>query len=399
MDNVLAQRISHLKESSTLKMAKMSRELAAKGLDIINLSLGEPDFDTPEHIKNAGIEAIRNNITHYPPVAGFPDLRKAVADKFLRENGLNYTPNQVVVSTGAKQSIANVLQSLLQEGDEIIIPSPFWVSYPETVKLAEATSVFVHAGIDQDFKITPAQLEKAITPKTKAFIYSNPSNPTGSFYNKDELKGLADVFARHPNVYVISDEIYEHINYTGAHASLAAFPEIFERCIVINGVSKSFAMTGWRIGYATGPQEIMSACEKIQGQVTSGASSISQKAAFAALTSSMEPTHKMAAAFLERRNFIVERLKSIPGMVTNMPEGAFYLFPEVSHYFGKQFEGHIISNSDDLSMYLLEHGHVSLVSGTGFGAPGHIRISFAASKENIDKPVDQIGEALQKLKD
>ena len=397
MDNVLAQRISLLQESSTLKMAKMSRELSAKGLDIVNLSLGEPDFDTPDHIKKAAIEAINNNFTHYPPVSGFPELRQAVADKFLRENGLTYNASQVIVSTGAKQSIINVLMSILQTGDEVIIPAPFWVSYPEMVKLSEAKSVFIHAGIDQDFKITPEQLEAAITPKTKAFIYSNPSNPTGSFYTHEELKGLAEVFARHPRVHIISDEIYEHINYTGAHASLASFPEIFDRTIVINGVSKSFAMTGWRIGYAAGAQNIITACEKIQGQVTSGACSISQKAAYAALTSDMAPTRKMAAAFKERKDFIVEKLKSVPGIISNVPQGAFYVFPDVSYYFGKQYNSETISDSEELSLYLLKNGHVSMVSGTGFGAPNNIRISFAASKENIEKGIDRMAEALSKL--
>ncbi len=399
MDNVLAQRISLLQESSTLKMAKMSRELAAKGLDIVNLSLGEPDFDTPDHIKKAAIEAINNNFTHYPPVSGFPELRQAVADKFLRENGLTYNASQVIISTGAKQSIINVLMSILQTGDEVIIPAPFWVSYPEMVKLSEAKSVFIHAGIDQDFKITPEQLEQAITSKTKAFIYSNPSNPTGSFYTHEELKGLAEVFARHPKVHIISDEIYEHINYIGAHASLASFPEIFDRTIVINGVSKSFAMTGWRIGYAAGAQNIITACEKIQGQVTSGACSISQKASYAALTSDMAPTRKMAAAFKGRKDFIVAKLKSVPGIISNVPQGAFYVFPDISYYFGKQYNGETISNSEELSLYLLREAHVSMVSGTGFGAPNNIRISFAASKENIETGIERMKEAIEKLKD
>ncbi len=398
MDNVLAQRISLMQESSTLKMAKMSRELASKGIDIVNLSLGEPDFDTPDHIKKAAIDAINNNFTHYPPVSGYPELRQAVADKFLRENGLSYNASQTIVSTGAKQSIINVLLSILQEGDEVIIPAPFWVSYPEMVKFSEAKPVFVFAGIEQNFKITPEQLEKAITPQTKAFIYSNPNNPTGSFYNHEELKGLAEVLARHPKVHIVSDEIYEHINYVGGHASLASFPEIFDRTIVINGVSKSFAMTGWRIGYAAGPQNIINACEKIQGQVTSGACTISQKAAYAGLTSDMEPTRKMAAAFHERRDFIVDKLKSVPGIISNTPQGAFYVFPEVSSYFGKQYNGETISNSEELSLYLLREGHVSMVSGTGFGAPNNIRISFAASKETIEKGIDRMTEALSKLK-
>jgi aspartate aminotransferase len=397
MHDILAHRIHEIKESSTLQMAKMTRELRAKGLDIINLSLGEPDFDTPAHIKAAAIEAINQNYTHYPPVSGYPELRQAVADKFLRENGLKYTASQVIVSTGAKQSIYNALMSILSEGDEIIIPGPYWVSYPEMVKMCEATPVFINAGIDQDFKITPEQLEKAITPKTKAFIYSNPSNPTGSFYNHDELKGLAEVFARHPKVHIISDEIYEHINYTGKHSSLAEFPEIFDRCIVVNGVSKAFAMTGWRIGYLAASQEIVNACEKIQGQVTSGASSISQKATFAALTSDMAPTYKMGAAFKERRDFIVKKLKGIPGLVSNVPEGAFYVFPDASSFIGKKYDKWVINNMEDLSMYLLNEAKVSLVSGAGFGAANCIRLSFAASMSDIDKAADQLKEALGKL--
>jgi aspartate aminotransferase len=398
MPEILAERISQLHESSTLQMAKMSRELRAKGFDIINLSLGEPDFDTPQHIKNAAIDAINQNYTHYPPVSGYPELRQAIADKFQRENGLAYQSNQVIVSTGAKQSIINVMLSILGEGDEILIPAPFWVSYPEMVKMTGAKSVFIHAGIDQDFKITPEQLEKAITPDTKAFVYSNPSNPTGSFYTHEELKGLAEVFARHPKVHIISDEIYEHINYTGAHASLAQFPEIFERTIVINGVSKAFAMTGFRMGYLAASREIAEACEKIQGQVTSGACSISQRATICALNSDMEPTRKMAEAFLERRDFIVKKLKSIPGLVSNVPQGAFYVFPEASYYFGKQHDGFMINGSEDLSMYLLNKAQVSLVSGTGFGAENYIRISFAASMENIDIATDRIGAALALLK-
>ena len=397
MDEILAQRISLLTESSTLKMAKMSRELVAKGLDIINLSLGEPDFDTPDHIKKAAIEAINSNFTHYSPVSGFLDLRQAVADKLQRENGLSYSSSQVIVSTGAKQSIINVMLSILEAGDEVIIPSPFWVSYPEMVKMSEARSVFVFAGIDQDFKITPQQLEAAITPKTKAFVYSNPNNPTGSFYSHEELKGLAEVFARHPKVHIISDEIYEHINYTGGHATLASFPEIADRVIVINGVSKAYAMTGWRIGYAAGPQNIINACEKIQGQVTSGTCSISQKAAYAALSSDMTATRTMAAEFLARRDFIVQKLKSVPGVISNIPQGAFYVFPEISHYFGKQCNGELIENAEDLSLFLLKEGRISTVSGAGFGAPNHIRISFAASRENIEKAIDRMAEALQKL--
>jgi aspartate aminotransferase len=398
MTEILAKRIDQLQESSTLQMARMSRELKAKGLDIINLSLGEPDFDTPMHIKLAAIEAINQNFTHYPPVSGYPELRQAVADKFKRENGLEYPASQVIVSTGAKQSIINVLLSLLQEGDEIIIPAPYWVSYPEMVKMSGAKSVFIPTTIEQDFKISPEQLEKAITPNTKAFIYSNPCNPTGSFYSHGELKGLAEVFARHPKVHIISDEIYEHINYNGGHASLAQFPEIFERCVVVNGVSKAFAMTGFRMGYLAASQKIVTACEKIQGQVTSGACSISQRATITALNGDMTPTYNMCDAFLERRDFIVSRIKSIPGLISNVPQGAFYVFPEASYYFDMQHDGYKINNTEDLSMYLLKEAQVSLVSGSGFGADNHIRLSFAASKDQIDKAIDRIGEALGKLK-
>jgi aspartate aminotransferase len=397
MQDILAHRLDHLNESSTLKMAKMSREMKAKGFDIINLSLGEPDFDTPMHIKQAAIEAINQNYSHYPPVSGYPELRQAIADKFLRENGLSYMASQVIVSTGAKQAIYNALMSILDIGDEVIIPGPYWVSYPEMVKMAEGTSVFVNAGIEQDFKITPAQLEKAITSKTKAFVYSNPSNPTGSFYNHEELKGLAEVFAKYPNFYIISDEIYEHINFTGKHASLASFPEIFDRCIVINGVSKSFAMTGYRMGYLAAKQEIASACEKIQGQVTSGACSISQRATLKALTSDMTPTYEMGAEFLKRRDFIVNKLKNIPGLISNVPQGAFYVFPDASYYIGKQHDGGKINNTTELSLYLLQNAHVSLVSGAGFGAENNIRLSFAASMDNIDMAIDRLAESLGKL--
>lgn len=396
-DEKVARRIHNITESSTIRMAKLSRELKAQGEDIINLSLGEPDFETPDHIKKAAAEAIEKGFTHYPPVAGYPELREAIANKFERENGLKYKPSQIVVSTGAKQSLMNIMLSLLDEGDEVIVPVPYWVTYPEMIKFAGGTIKFIETGVESGFKITAQQLEKAITPRTKAFVYSSPSNPTGSFYTYEELKPLAEVFARHPQVFIISDEIYEHINFTGKHASLAQFPEIFERTIVVNGVSKGFAMTGWRIGYMAGPEWLAKACEKIQGQFTSAASSISQHATIAALNSGLEATHIMTEAFKARRDLVVEKLKDIPGIKFDIPEGAFYLFPDVKNYFGKSYNGNTIKDADDLCMYLLGEAKVSLVAGTGFGAPDCIRISFAASREELEKAMDRISEALAKL--
>jgi aspartate aminotransferase len=393
-----AHRIEELQESSTLKMAKISRELKAQGQDIVNLNLGEPDFDTPEHIRQAAIEAINQGYTHYPPVAGYPELRQAVSDKFRNENNLHYTTSQVIVSTGAKQSIINVLMSILNKGDEIIIPSPFWVSYPEMVKLSEATSVFIKTTAASNYKITPEQLEAAITPRTRAFIYSSPCNPSGAVYSREELKGLVEVFAKHPQIHIISDEIYEHINYVGKHVSIAEFPEVHDRVAVINGVSKAFAMTGWRIGYMGGPEWLVKACEKLQGQFTSGACSISQRAALAALTEDMRPTERMCEAFTRRRSFIAEKMREIEGVTFNMPEGAFYLFPDMSYYYGKSYGGFTVKDGDDLSMYLLQEARVSVVSGDGFGSPECIRMSFAASHGAIEDGVQQIKEALAKLK-
>lgn len=397
-DDKVAKRILNINESSTIRMAKLSRELKAQGEDIINLSLGEPDFDTPEHIKKAAEEAIEKGFTHYPPVAGYPELREAIAKKFERENGLQYKPSQIVVSTGAKQSLMNIMLSLLDEGDEVIVPVPYWVTYPEMIKFAGGTIKYIETGVESGFKITAKQLEEAITPRTKAFVYSSPSNPTGAFYTYEELKPLAEVFARHDNIFIISDEIYEHINFTGKHASLAQFPEIFDRTIVVNGVSKGFAMTGWRIGYMAGPEWLAKACEKVQGQFTSAASSISQYATIAALNSGLEATHKMTEAFKARRDLVVERLKEIPGIKFDVPEGAFYLFPDVTSYFGKSYNGTIVKNAEDLCMYLLGEAKVSLVAGTGFGAPDCIRISFAASREELDKAMSRIKDALAKLK-
>jgi aspartate aminotransferase len=398
MDDKVAGRILNIQESSTLLMSKLTRELTEKGKDIINLTLGEPDFDTPHHIKEAAEKAIEEGITHYPPVCGFMSLRKAIADKLKRDNGLEYLPSQVIVSTGAKQSIINVVLSLVDEGDEVIIPAPFWVSYPEMVKLADGKIVFMPTKVENDYKITASQLEATITPRTKAFIYSSPSNPTGSSYSYEELQLLAEVFARHPQVYIISDEIYEYINFSGMHASLAQFPEIFERTVVINGMSKGFAMTGWRMGYMAGPQWIVNACEKLQGQFTSGASSISQMASLAALTSSLEPTFAMRDEFCRRRDLMVERLKDVKGLKFNIPTGAFYLFPDVSYYFGMKHRDVKINSSEDLCMYLLMEGGVSTVAGTGFGAKECLRISFAASVENLNIACDRIINALDKLK-
>ena len=397
MDDKVAKRVLSIQESSTLQMAKLTRELNAQGMDIINLTLGEPDFDTPKHIREAAKKAIDEGYTHYTPVAGTQELREAIVAKLKRDNGLTYSPSQIIVSTGAKQSIMNIVLAVVDEGDEVIIPAPFWVSYPEMVKLAEGKVVHVSATVENDYKITPAQLEAAITPKTRAFIYSSPSNPTGFFYTKEELAGLAAVFAKHPNIIIISDEIYEYINYTGSHASLAEFPEIHDRVVVVNGMSKGFAMTGWRVGYTAGPEWIARACEKLQGQFTSGTSSISQKASLAALTSDLAPTYAMRNDFLRRRDLIVERLRAAKGLKYSVPTGAFYLFPDVSYYFGKSYNGITIKDADELSLYLLKEGKVSTVSGSGFGGANCLRLSFATSEENINKACDRIIEALGKL--
>ena len=397
MDDKVAKRVLSIQESSTLQMAKLTRELNAQGMDIINLTLGEPDFDTPKHIREAAKKAIDEGYTHYTPVAGTQELREAIVAKLKRDNGLTYSPSQIIVSTGAKQSIMNIVLAVVDEGDEVIIPAPFWVSYPEMVKLAEGKVVHVSATVENDYKITPAQLEAAITPKTRAFIYSSPSNPTGFFYTKEELAGLAAVFAKHPNIIIISDEIYEYINYTGSHASLAEFPEIHDRVVVVNGMSKGFAMTGWRVGYTAGPEWIARACEKLQGQFTSGTSSISQKASLAALTSDLAPTYAMRNEFLRRRDLIVERLRAAKGLKYSVPTGAFYLFPDVSYYFGKSYNGITIKDADELSLYLLKEGKVSTVSGSGFGGANCLRLSFATSEENINKACDRIIEALGKL--
>ncbi len=395
--NPLSSTLQSLSPSETFAMSQKSNELKAQGIDVINLSVGEPDFNTPDHIKEAAKQAIDNNFSFYSPVPGFLDVRKAICEKLKTENNLEFEPAQIVVSSGAKQSICNAVLALIDKDDEVIIPAPYWVSYPEMVKLAKGKSVFVYADIEQDYKITPQQLEDSIKPKTKAIILCSPSNPTGSVYTKDELKALADVLAKHPNIYVISDEIYEHINYTGRHESMAQFEEIRDRVIVVNGVSKGYAMTGWRIGWIAAPKWLASACGMLQGQYTSGASSISQKAALAAYTGDQSCITTMCEAFERRKKLMVNLLREIEGLKVNEPMGAFYIFTECKSYLGKSFNGKTIDTAADLAMYLLEEGHVACVGGDAFGAPGYIRLSYATSDENLVKAVGWIKEALSKL--
>ena len=396
--NTVSNRLNSLSPSATLAMSQKSAELKAQGVDVINLSVGEPDFNTPDHIKEAAKKAVDENWSRYSPVAGYPSLRNAIVAKLKRENGLDYTAAQISCANGAKQSVCNTILTLVNPGDEVIVPAPFWVSYPEMVKLAEGTPVIVAAGIEQDFKITPEQLEAAITPKTKALILCSPSNPTGSVYSKEELAALAAVLARHEQVYVIADEIYEHINYIGRHESIAQFPELKERVVIVNGVSKAYAMTGWRIGFIAGPEWIVKGVNKLQGQYTSGPCSVSQKAAEAAYMGTQEPVEEMRKAFERRRDLIVRLAKDVPGFEVNVPQGAFYLFPKCSSFYGKSAHGRIITNSDELAMYLLEVGHVACVGGTSFGAPECIRMSYATSDENIVEAIRRIKEALAELK-
>ncbi|MCD8166356.1 MAG: pyridoxal phosphate-dependent aminotransferase [Bacteroides sp.] len=396
--NQLSDRLNSLSPSETLAMSQKSNELKAQGVDVINLSVGEPDFNTLDHIKEAAKKAVDDNFSRYSPVPGYPELRNAIVEKLRKENGLEYTAAQILCSNGAKQSVCNVLLALIGPGDEVIIPAPYWVSYPEMVKLAEGTNVIVSAGIEQDFKITPEQLEAAITPKTKALILCSPSNPTGSVYSQEELAGLAAVLAKYPQVIVIADEIYEHINYIGKHQSIAQFPEIKDRVVIVNGVSKAYAMTGWRIGFIAGPQWIVSACNKLQGQYTSGPCSVSQKAAEAAYVGTQEPVKEMREAFERRRDLIVKLAKEIPGFEVNNPQGAFYLFPKCDAYYGKADGDRVIQDAGDLAMYLLEVGHVACVGGTAFGAPECIRMSYATSDENIVEAMRRIKEALARLK-
>ena len=393
----LSNRINNLAESATIKMAKLGRELAAKGVDVISLSFGEPDFHTPDYVKEAAKKAMDENFTYYTPVSGYPELRKAIAAKLKNENGLDYDFSQIVVSTGAKQAIANAVLCLVNPGEEVIIPTPYWVSYSEVVKLAEGESVFINSTVENDFKITPEQLEAAITPKSKLFMFSSPCNPTGSVYSKSELEGLAKVFERHPNIYILSDEIYEHINFVDKHESIAQFDSIKDRVIIINGFSKAFAMTGWRIGYTASNKEIANACDKMQGQITSGTCSITQKAGVAASEGGLESVLKMREQFRKRRDLVYGLLKDIPGIKTNLPDGAFYFFPNVTSFFGKSYNGRTINDADELSLYLLEEGHVATVGGDSFGDPKSIRMSYAAAEDKLVEALKRIKEALGKL--
>ena len=396
--NTLSERLNRLAPSATLAMSQRSSELKAQGVDVINMSVGEPDFNTPEHIKEAAIQAVRDNYSRYSPVPGYPELKKAIVEKLKRENGLEYAPSQILCSNGAKQSVCNTIMALVNAGDEVIIPAPYWVSYPQMVLLAEGTPVFVEAAIEQDFKITPQQLEQAITPRTRALILCSPSNPTGSVYSKAELEALKNVLLRHERVMIIADEIYEHINYVGQHASMAQFPDIKERVVLINGVSKAYAMTGWRIGFIAAPEWVVKGCNKLQGQYTSGPCSVSQKAAEAAFSGPQQCVEEMRQAFERRKNLIVRLAREIPGLEVNDPQGAFYLFPKCSSFFGKRYGDRVINNSTDLAMYLLEVGHVATVGGDAFGSPECFRMSYATSDENITEAMRRIAEALGRLK-
>ena len=393
----LSDRLNRLSPSATLAMSQKSGEMKAQGIDVINLSVGEPDFNTPDHIKDAAKKAVDENYSRYSPVPGYVDLRKAIVDKLQKENNLEYSVNEVLVSNGAKQCVCNAVMALVNNGDEVIVPAPYWVSYPQMVKLAGGTPVYVNAGFDQNFKMTPQQLEAAITPKTKMLILCSPSNPTGSVYSRAELQGLADVIRKHDDLYVLADEIYEHINYVGKHESIAQFEGMKERCIIVNGVSKAYAMTGWRIGYMAAPEWIIKGCNKLQGQYTSGPCSVSQKAAEAAYTLDQGCVEDMRLAFERRRNLVVKLAKEIEGLEVNVPEGAFYLFPKCSSFFGKHTDGYVINNATDLAMYLLEVGHVATVSGDAFGDPECIRFSYATSDDNLREAMKRIKETLAKL--
>lgn len=393
----LSERLNRLAPSATLAMSQKSSEMKAQGIDVINLSVGEPDFNTPDHIKTAAKEAIDENYSKYSPVPGYPDLRKAIVDKLHRENQLDYEVAEILVSNGAKQSVCNTLMALVDEGDEVIIPAPYWVSYPQMVKLAGGNPTIVKTGFAQEFKISPEQLEAAITPKTKVIILCSPSNPTGSVYSQSELEGLAHVILKHEDLYVIADEIYEHINYVGKHESIAQFPGMKERTIIVNGISKAYAMTGWRIGYIAAPEWIVKGCNKLQGQYTSGSCSISQRAAIAAYTQSQACVEEMRQAFQRRRDLIVKLAKDIHGLEVIEPKGAFYLFPKCNYFFGKSTNGYYIKNSTDLSMYLLEKAHVATVGGDAFGEPNCLRMSYATSDENIQEAFRRIKNALEQL--
>ena len=393
----LSDRLQRLAPSATLAMSQKSSEMKAQGIDVINMSVGEPDFNTPDHIKEAAKKAVDDNFSRYSPVPGYPDLRKAIVAKLKNENGLDYTVNEVLVSNGAKQSVCNTVMALVNDGEEVIIPAPYWVSYPQMVKLAGGVPVIVEAGFSQNFKMTPEQLEAAITPKTRMIILCSPSNPTGSVYSKSELEALAEVIKKHDDLFVLADEIYEHINYIGHHESIAQFPGMKERSIIVNGVSKAYAMTGWRIGYIAAPEWIVKGCNKLQGQYTSGPCSVSQKAAEFAYTASQECVEEMRKAFERRRDLIVKLAKDIPGLEVNVPEGAFYLFPKCSSFFGKKCGDNVINTSSDFAMYLLEQAHVATVGGDAFGDPECFRMSYATSDENIVEAMRRIKEALSKL--
>lgn len=393
----LAQRLNLFSEPQTIKMAKMSREMKARGINIIDLSLGEPDFKTPEHIRNAAIAAINEGYNKYTPVAGTPELLEAICTKLKRDNNLDYSTSEILVSTGAKHSLVNAVLCLVDPGDEVIIPTPFWVTYAAQVQLAEGVVKYIHCGIESDFKLKPEQLEAAITPKTKLFMFSSPCNPTGSVYTREELAALVEVFKKHPQVCIISDEIYEYINFIGGHESIAQFPEIRDRVVVINGMSKGFAMTGWRLGYMAAPRELVQACDKLQSQFTSGASIITQRAAITALLSDLGPTHEMVAAYKQRRDFVSAALQKIPGVKANIPGGAFYAFPDISAFFGKRYGDHVIENDVDLSMFLLHEAHVATVSGSAFGSPQCIRLSTANSMENLREALERITKSLALL--
>lgn len=394
----LSNRLNRLAPSQTLAMSQKSGEMKAQGIDVINMSVGEPDFNTPDHIKEAAKKAVDENFSRYSPVPGYMDLRKAIVAKLKNENNLDYATSEILVSSGAKQSVCNTVMALVNDGEEVIIPAPYWVSYPQMVKLAGGTPVIVNAGFEQNFKMTPEQLEAAITPKTRMLILCSPSNPTGSVYTKDELEALAEVIKRHDDLFVLADEIYEHINYVGKHESIAQLSGMKERTIIVNGVSKAYAMTGWRIGFIAAPEWIVKGCNKLQGQYTSGPCSVSQKAAEAAYTTSQECVEIMRKAFERRRDLIVKLAKEIPGLEVNCPQGAFYLFPKCSGFYGKSYEGKTINNSTDLAMFLLEEGHVATVGGDAFGDPECFRMSYATSDDNIREAMRRIKETLAKLK-
>lgn len=397
--NIVSDRIKNMAESATLAMAAKAREYKAKGINVISLSLGEPDFKTPQHIQDGAKKAIdEGKYFAYPPVNGYQDLREAISAKFKKENGLDYPADQIVVSNGAKQSIANIFQAIINEGDEVVVFSPFWVSYSALIELAGGVPVFVNGGIENDFKVTAEQFEAAITPKTKAMIFSSPCNPTGSVFTKEELEPIAEVVLKHENMIVVSDEIYEHINYTGAHMSIGALPGMLERTVTVNGMAKGFAMTGWRVGYIGAPLWLAKACNKIQGQFTSANCSIAQRATLTALTSDLGPTEAMAKEYLRRRDFVKQLLDEIPGFKTNLPQGAFYFFPDVSAYFGKSDGTTTVNDADELALYILENAQVSVVTGGAFGAPNCIRLSYAASEEDLRNAISQMKEALAKLK-